>query len=279
MLKIAQIVVVAAMAVAYALRTRHLAKQGHPIARIRLVSVATGLVVLLTTMLLLAQPGRETLYWRTVERLLSGDLAGLLIAIGLTAPLFAPLERTPLRHLRPLARPQVALALWVANLLVWQWPSIFDATLRHDSLALIEDLLLIAASLNMWKALLDAHVTVPAHMSAHGSIAYILIARLAGIALACVAIWSPDVYYPYYLRIDTASSISPLADQGIAGAIMLAEMALVAIGALLWVSARLGGQLEAVPAQPAAAAPAAEPAAEAEPAAATGSTLAMDAKA
>jgi cytochrome c oxidase assembly factor CtaG len=230
-------------------------------------------VVLLAAMLLLAQPGRETLYWRTVERLLSGDLAGLLIAIGLTAPLFAPLARTPLRHLRPLARPQVALALWVANLLVWQWPSIFDATLRHDSLALIEDLLLIAASLNMWKALLDTNVTAPAHMSAHGSIAYILIARLAGIALACVAIWSPDVYYPYYLRIDTASSISPLADQGIAGAIMLAEMALVAIGALLWVSARLGRQLEAVPAQPAAAAPAAE----AEPAAVAGSALAVDA--
>jgi putative membrane protein len=266
-LKVAQIVVVAILAVAYALRGRHLAKAGQQIARARLISVAAGLAVLLATMLLLAQPGRETLYWRTVERLLIGDLGSLLIAIGLTAPLLAPLTASPLRRLGLLARPQVALALWVANLLLWQWPAIFDATLRHDSLTLIEDLLLILVSLNMWRAYLDAVASTPARMSPYGSIAYVLIARMVGIALGCVAIWSPDVYYPYYLRIDTASSISPLADQGIAGAIILAEMALVAIGALLWMSARLGRQ----------PAPAAAQAADAEPAQAAGSAFAVDA--
>jgi cytochrome c oxidase assembly factor CtaG len=269
MLMAAQIAVVALLAGAYALRARRLAREGQPVPGASLLlCAAAGFVALLASMLILRQPGKELLTWRTLERLLVGDLACLLIAIGLTDAMLAPLARTPLRRLRVLARAPVALALWIANLLVWQWPSIFDATLRHDSLTLVMDVASIAVGLNMWRAVLSALAAAHPHTSHRDRVAYTLIGRLVGVALASVAIWSPDVYYPYFMRADAASSVSPLADQGIAGAIMLAEMALVAIGLLLWMSARLRAQAPATtPAHPAQAA---------EPAHAAAGALAVD---
>lgn len=273
MLIAAEIALVALMALAYGSRALHLARIGQPVPRSRLLCTAVGLVSLLGSMVVLASPGRELLYWRTVQHLLIGDLTCLLIAIGLTRSILAPLARTPLRLLAPLTRAPVALVLWLANLLVWQWPSIFETTMRHDSLTLLQEVLLVATGLNMWSALLRGIAGPRPQMSARNSIAYVVIGRAAGIALACVGIWSPDVYYPYFLRSDTASSTSPLADQGIAGAIMLAEMALIAICLLLWMRSRV---VRSAPA-PAAVHVLAEPAQAAH--STTGaSALAMDAQ-
>lgn len=239
LLSVAEVVVVLILAVAYAMGAWRLAKTAQPVPRWRLLCVGTGMAVLLATMLVLREPGKELVYWRTVEHLLIADLGAGLIAIGLTAPLLAPLASSPLRRLTVLSRPSVALALWVANLVAWQWPGAFDASLRHDWLTLIENVLLIALSLNMWRALLASMSASQPQMGYRSRIAYVLIARIVGIVLACIGIWSPDVYYPYFLRSDTALSTSPLADQGIAGAIMLAEMALIAIGLLLWMGVRV----------------------------------------
>ena len=200
----AQIVVVALLASAYALRARLLARHGRPLSRASLLCAAAGFAVLLASMLILRQPGRELLTWRTLERLLVGDLGCLLIAIGLTDAVLAPLARTPLRRLRVLTRTPVALALWIANLLVWQWPSIFDATLRHSSLTLLMDVVSIAVGLNMWRALLSALAATHTGVSQRDRVAYTLIGRLVGVALASVAIWSPDVYYSYFMRADAA---------------------------------------------------------------------------
>ncbi len=241
MLSAAQIVLVAILALAYGLRAHHLARAGEPARRAKLLWASVGLIVLLASMLALAAPGRELLYWRTVEHLLVGDLACLLIALGLTDTMLAPLARTPLRHLRPLNAPAPALALWIANLLVWQIPGILDATLRHDYLTFVQQMLLIALGVNMWVALLRGVLAPGPRMSEAGAVAHVLIGRLIAIGVACVGIWSPDVYYPYYLRGDSASSTSPLADQGIAGAVMLGEMALIAICLLLWIASRTRG--------------------------------------
>lgn len=250
MLIAAQLALALSFALAYALRVMLLARAGRRVAAFRLACVALGALVAIAAVATLWTRGGELLYWRTAEHLLIGDLAGLSIAVGLTAAVLQPLARTPLRRLRPLRRPQVALMLWAANLLVWQWPSVYDASLRHSSLAAVENMLLLVLSVNMWTALVGE--VRPPHplRSAGGRIAYLLTGRLLPIALACVAIWSPEVHYPYYLSRDTASSLSPLADQGIAGAIALGEAALLAIGLLLWMRARLGRP----PARPAVAA-------------------------
>lgn len=268
MLSAAQVVLVAILALAYGLRARHLARAGAPVPLAKLLWASLGLAALPASMLALASPGRELLYWRTVERLLIGDLACLPIALGLTDAVMAPLARTPLRHLRLLNRPSPALALWTANLLVWQAPAIFDATLRHDYFAFLQQTLLIALGVNMWVALLRGVLGPGRRMSEGGAAAYATIGRLIAIGVACIGIWSPDVYYPYYLRSDSASSTSPLADQGIAGAVMLGEMALVAICLLLWIGSRDAGRAAHVPARVSAGADPADGAAGAGSAAA-----------
>lgn len=272
MLIAAQIAIVAIMTVAYALRATHLARDGRAVPRAKLLCALAGLAALIASMRLLSTAGKELLYWRTVERLLIGDLACALIAVGLTGAVLAPLARTPLRHLRPLCNPPVALALWIANLLAWQLPGAFEATLRHDSYALVQQVLLIALGLNMWVALLRGVLGPGPRMREAGALAYVLTGRLAGIGLACIGIWSPDVYYAYYLRGDSAYSTSPLADQGIAGAAMLGEMALVAVVLLLWIGARPTRRAHA----PAHGTAAAEAADAAQPAGA--GALAMDAQ-
>jgi cytochrome c oxidase assembly factor CtaG len=236
----AQIALALIFALAYALRAILLGRRGRRVPAHALACVVLGVVVLIAAIVALWTRGGELLYWRTAEHLLVGDLAGLLIAVGLTSAVIEPIASTPLRRLRSLRRPQIALALWAINLLVWQWPAIYDATLRHSSLAAVENVLLVALSVNMWATLVgDARPPRPLRSSG-GKIAYLLTGRLLLAALACIAIWSPEVHYPYYLSRDTASSLSPLADQGIAGAIALGEAALLAIGLLLWMRAQLG---------------------------------------
>ena len=54
------------------------------------------------------------------QHLLIGDLAALLIVVGLTGPLLQPvLALRGLRWLRVLANPLVALPLWALNLYIW----------------------------------------------------------------------------------------------------------------------------------------------------------------
>lgn len=207
-------------------------------ANARLLCVFAGVAVAIAAIYLLDGPGRRLLYWHTVQRLTIGDAAAPLIALGLAGA--APLARGLRRRPSPLTQPWIALALWALDLAVWQLPGPFDASMHHGPLRVLSNALLLALSVNMWAALLRGASRGRPRLGERGRVAYVMIGRLIGAGLACIAIWSPDVYYPYYLRGDTLSSTSPLADQGIAGAIMLAEMALVAIALLCWLHVRIG---------------------------------------
>lgn len=228
-------------------RARTLRAAGGRFSNARLACVAAGVVLAIAAIYGLDGPGRRLLYWHTLQRLSIGDAAGLLIALGL-AGAAAPRGRRLLRRRpSPLTQPWVALALWAVNLAVWQLPGPFDASMHHGPLRVVSNALLLLLSVNMWLALLP-RLSRRRPLSDAARVPYVLIGRAIGAGLACVAIWSPDVYYPYYLRGDTVSSTSPLADQGIAGAIMLGEMALVAIVLLCWLRTRLGGDAATAPA-------------------------------
>lgn len=241
------------------MRERRVRRRAMPAAS--LAFVLAGVALIAGSALALDGPGRRLLYWHTTERLLIGDLASLLIAVGLRGAVRGRRPHRASLRLRALMHPGVALPLWAAVFLLTQLPAPYDAALRHSWLRLILSALLIGASVNMWSALLAWRGGRRADV---GRIAYALAGRLIGAGVACVAIWSPDVYYPYYLHSDIASSTSPLADQGIAGAIMLGEMALTAIALLGWLRWELGRAAPAsahAPASAGAELPAAQPAA------------------
>src|SRR5437870_11467076 len=97
----------------YMRRARTLAGVGHPVARWRQACFYSGGALLLATLLSLGPLSQEELYVHMIEHLLLGDLAALLIVLGLTGPLLAPVLRVPVfDRLRALAHPATAFPLW-----------------------------------------------------------------------------------------------------------------------------------------------------------------------
>ena len=62
--------------------------------------------------------------------------------------------------------------------------------------------------------------------------------------LGNVFLWAGTVFYPVYADGDELWGISPLRDQGLAGAVMMLEGSLVTIGALAWLFLRLAKEGE-----------------------------------
>jgi cytochrome c oxidase assembly factor CtaG len=67
---------------------------------------------------------------------------------------------------------------------------------------------------------------------------YIVAVRFAGAVLANVLIWSGSVLYPDYAAGEAKWDISPLADQGAAGNVMMIETGAVTLALFAWLFLR-----------------------------------------
>ncbi len=56
-------------------------------------------------------------------------------------------------------------------------------------------------------------------------------------ALGNVFLWSGAVFYPYYVHSDALRHISPLADQNLAGAVVMVQESILTIGLFCWLFA------------------------------------------
>jgi cytochrome c oxidase assembly factor CtaG len=77
-----------------------------------------------------------------------------------------------------------------------------------------------------------------------GRLVYITAVRLTGTVLGNIFLWSGTVFYPFYLQGDAAHHISPLADQNIAGAIMMVEESFLTLGLFCWLFLRTARESE-----------------------------------
>ena len=68
--------------------------------------------------------------------------------------------------------------------------------------------------------------------------------RLTGAVLGNVFAWSGSVFYPIYIRGDGAHHISPLADQNLAGAVMMVEGSMLTLGLFCWLFLRAARESE-----------------------------------
>src|ERR1700724_1602721 len=122
----------AILALLYARRLRTLSAGGRAVPGWRRACFYSGLVLVGASLTSLDSASDELLYAHMVEHLLLGDLGALLIVLGLTAPLLAPLLRVGVfDRLRRLSHPAVAFPLWAADLYVWHLPTLYEAALRH----------------------------------------------------------------------------------------------------------------------------------------------------
>lgn len=243
---LAQLAPLAVLLVLYARRTRTLAGRARALPRWRQGCFYGGLALLAATLLLLAASSRELLYARTVEQLLIGDLAALLIVLGLTPALVTPRSPAaarggPWRALawapRAISHPVVAFTLWAVDLFVWQARSPYESALRHPGLHVFEHATLLLCGINMWICLLGPAPS-PSWFGERAKLAYVLAVRLTAGVLANILLWSGSVFYGGDLVGDAQHHLSPIADQNIAGAIMLGESAVVLLCLLYWLFRR-----------------------------------------
>lgn len=72
--------------------------------------------------------------------------------------------------------------------------------------------------------------------------AYAGAVHFSSMGLANVLMWSGTVLYPFYVASDRAHGVEPLADQSIAGVVLMVQSALLMFGILAWLVLRWARQ-------------------------------------
>jgi putative membrane protein len=228
----------ALLALLYARRARTLAATAHPVPRWRQACFYAGFAVIAVALTALDKASEDLLYMHMVEHLLLSDIAALLIVLGLTGPLLAPILRIrAFDRLRALSHPAIAFPLWTIDLYVWHIPALYQAALRHPGVHAFEHAMFLACGINMWMCLVGPLPT-PSWFGNLGRLIYIVCVRLAGTVLGNIFLWSGTVFYPFYTHGDAVHQISPLADQNIAGAVMMVEESFLTLGLFCWLFLR-----------------------------------------
>jgi cytochrome c oxidase assembly factor CtaG len=233
-------------AVAYAMRARTLRRRATPMAGYRIFLFSLGIALLL---LAFASPvaaiGEQELFsFHMVQHVLIGDLAPLCLLAGLSGPMLRPLlALRPVERLRVLANPVVALPIWAANLYLWHVPLLYEGAVRHSTVHALEHMCFFTAGLIVWLPVLET-LPAPEWFGTGPKLAYIAGVRVVETVLGNIFVWSGTVFYGVYARGDELWGVSPLQDQGLAGAVMMIEGSIVTIVALAWLFLRMAREGE-----------------------------------
>jgi putative copper resistance protein D len=247
----AVIVAIAAAAALYVRAVRVLRVRGYRVPRPQQAAWYAGLAL---TALALLGPfdslGEELLSAHMAQHLLLADLAAPLFIVGLRTPVIVfwlprpvlvPLARSRFRTaFRVLRRPPVAIAVYVLVLYTWHLAFAFEGALRNDLVHALQHESFVLASLLVWWPALE-----PKRRRLRGElwkIGHVIGARFAGmfLGMAFIALRSP-VYTGAYGDSARAHGLSPLADQQLAGGLMLSldlTIMLFALTFFFWRSAQ-----------------------------------------
>jgi putative membrane protein len=223
-------------ALLYAKRAATLAVRGRPVPVWRQVCFGSGLLVIgfATLSPLGDRLADELVLAHMVEHLLIGDIAALLLVLGLTGPLLQPLLGLPvLKHLRVLVNPLVAFPIWAIDLYAWHIPWLYDKAYGGAAVHALEHTMFIFCGCLMWMALLGP-LPRPAWFTNGWKLGYVLAVRFTGIVLGNVFMWSGSVFYSVYAHGEAQRGLSPLTDQSVAGVIMMVEGTFVSLGIFAW---------------------------------------------
>jgi cytochrome c oxidase assembly factor CtaG len=236
---------VAAYAALYLAGLRRLRGSPRAVPGWRVACFCGGLALLLLALATPLAPAADELFWaHMLEHLLIGDLAALLLVLGLTGPLVAPVMRLPgMGVLRVLGHPVVAFALWAVNLYAWHLAALHESAVRDADVHALQHMLFLALGMNMWMALLGP-LPKPEWFGNAARLAYIVAVRLTAAVLGNVLVFGGGALYDVYAPGEAAWDVSPAADQVAAGAIMMVEGSLVTIGLFCWLFLRAARQTD-----------------------------------
>src|SRR3954467_3423879 len=193
-----------------------------------------GVLLMIVTLVSPLGHVAEHLFWaHMVEHLILSDIGALLVVLGLTGPVLAPVLRIGFfDRLRVLAHPLVALPLWATNLYLWHVPVVHEAAVRHDGVHALQHLCFIFFGANVWMCLFGP-LPMPAWFGTAWKAGYIVAVRLVGAVLANALLFG-GTFYDVYAAGEAAHGLSAGDDQVVAGSIMMVEESLLTIFLFGW---------------------------------------------
>ncbi|MCW2923668.1 MAG: Cytochrome c oxidase caa3-type, assembly factor CtaG-related protein [Thermoleophilia bacterium] len=217
-----------------------LAGRGRRIPVVQRVSYMTGLaLILLATQTFIDPVGEHSLLsLHMLQHLMIADLPAPLLLWGVRAPLlyfFWPKRvMVTVARIQPvravwawLRTPRVALAVWLVTLYAWHIPVLYEAALTHRLVHDLEHFSFAATGILAWWPLLD-----PTHHRVEGRIwkaGYVFGARMIGGILGILLISWPGQVYSTYGDRAAAYGLDALADQQVAGGMMMVVDSLVVL--------------------------------------------------
>lgn len=228
-----------ALALAYEKRAGRLAGEGRPVPAWRQVMFGAGMVLICASLLGPIDDLADELLWvHMIQHLLLADVASLLVVLGFTGPLLQPLLTFRAgRPLRRLTNPVVAISIFTFNLYLWHLPFLYQAVLTDTSLHVLEHLLFLTTGILLWMPLFGP-LPKPQWFGKGAHVIYTAFIWGPAMVLANVMMWSDTIFYPDYSATAEAHGITAIADQSTAGAILMAECTILALGIFAWVFLR-----------------------------------------
>ena len=216
-------------------RVMVLSWDGRPVPTWRQACFGSGLAVIAIALFSpIGHISEELVIAHMVEHLLLGDIATLLLVLGLTRSLLQPiLAIRVFNRLQVLTHPAVALPLWAVNLLLWHLPSLYQDAYGSAPIHALEHGSFIFFGCLMWMPVFGP-LPKPEWFGTGWKIGYVVAVRFTGAILGNILMWSGTVLYPIYGSGERYWHITPLADQSTAGAIMMVEGTFLILGVLAW---------------------------------------------
>ena len=249
------VLALAAVAVAFFLsgwrRLRRRRPELAPWSRLALFLAGVGVVLvgLLSPLDAIAEEYLQSAHM--LQHVLIADLGIVLALLAVRGPLsmfflprdlLAPLARAQSlrRGLAFLLRPRVAVPLWIAVMVAWHIPPLYDAALRHPVVHRAEHLSFVVVGALVWTLLID-----PARhgrLTVNERLGLAVLLFWIGQVLAYPFVFGFQPYYDVYVdQPHRLFGLSALTDQKLAGLVMMIEQAAtlgIAIVLLLRLSRR-----------------------------------------
>jgi putative membrane protein len=217
-------------------RARTLSWDDRPVPLWRQLCFGSGLLLIAIALFSpIGHIAEELVIAHMVEHLMIGDVASLLLVLGLTKSLLQPvLAIRAFNRLQVLSHPAVAFPLWALNFYLWHLPALYDAAYGAAPLHALEHSTFLFFGCLMWMPIFGP-LPKPSWFNAGWKVGYVVAVRFAGAILGNVLMWSGTVLYPIYAPGERYWGISAMGDQSTAGAIMMVEGTFLALGVLAWI--------------------------------------------
>lgn len=219
------------VSVLYAARARRL---GRRLPAWRRVSFFAGIGVFALALASPVDPiGEEGLFAvHMVQHALLGGLAPLLVVLGVTGALLAPVMRLPgVVRLRALAHPAVALPIWTLTLVAWHLPPAYELAIGNDGVHGLLHATTFAAGTLLWAPVAEP-LPAPGWFGTGAKMAYTAAIWFIGLAFVNVLWFSGSVFYGHYAETAPLWGVTALEDQANAGSVFMAEHVVIVLGVL-----------------------------------------------